>query len=96
MIKNDETIEIHDWMIKELGLSEESLIAYAVVYTHTQENGQYTGSLNNIAKWCGTTVSDIAPIIWNLECRGFLIGTGNVLKAVREVPAADVFSKRCD
>lgn len=51
-IKNENFIAIQGFMVKELGLSGNELIAYALIYGFSQDNeSEFKGSLNYVAEW---------------------------------------------
>ena len=55
-IKNNNYYVTNGWMINELGLTGRELQVYAIIYGFTQdEETEFSGSLNYIAEWLGTS-----------------------------------------
>ena len=55
-IKNSNYYVTNGWMINELGLTGRELQVYAIIYGFTQdEESEFSGSLNYIAEWLGTS-----------------------------------------
>lgn len=53
-------VTIQGWMRTELNLKGNELLIYAIIYGFSQtENHKFTGSLQYLADWCGTTKQSI-------------------------------------
>ncbi|MDE5885914.1 MAG: hypothetical protein K2H29_12670 [Oscillospiraceae bacterium] len=56
MVKNENFIVIHGWMVNELNLKGNELLVYAIIYGFSQtENQFFTGSLKHLAGWTSST-----------------------------------------
>lgn len=55
-IRNNNYFVINGWMVNELGLTGRELQVYAIIYGFTQDGeSEFSGSLNYIAEWLGTS-----------------------------------------
>lgn len=60
IIKDNNYVVIHGWMITKLKLSGNNLIVYAIIYGFTQDDDQwFRGSREYLAEWCNATVRGI-------------------------------------
>lgn len=83
---NKDTIIVTDWMINEIGLCGDRLIAYAVIYKFSKEKDKYYGgSLRYIANWLGRNTPYARKIVDTLIEDGFVIETEKGLKAINHV-----------
>lgn len=65
-------ITIQEWML-ELGIGGNDLLAYALVYGFCQDGtSSFTGSLNYVAQWLGTTRRTALSVLQRLEERGLI------------------------
>ncbi|MDE6004455.1 MAG: helix-turn-helix domain-containing protein [Oscillospiraceae bacterium] len=56
IVKNENFIVIHGWMVNELNLKGNELLVYAIIYAFSQtENQFFTGSLKYLADWTSST-----------------------------------------
>ena len=73
MIKDDNFVCIHGWMVTRLGLSGASLIIYAVIYGFTQDGeNTYQGSRQYLADWCGCSISGVKKCLKQLQEAGLI------------------------
>ena len=75
LIKNENHVVIHGWMINELGLKGSELICYATIWGFTQgmENQYFTGSRQYLADWCNITKKGIDKVLMSLVEKKLLI-----------------------
>lgn len=73
MIKNENFITIHAWMISRLGLSGASLIIYAVIFGFSQDGESYfRGSRQYLADWCNCSLSGVKKCLKQLQESGLI------------------------
>lgn len=73
-MKNGSYITIQSWMRDSLNLTGNDLITYAVIYGFSQDGeSKFTGSIQYIADWCGSTKRGIYKNVTNLVDRGLII-----------------------
>lgn len=83
-MKSENYITIQGWMIKELGLSGNDLICYALIYGFSQdEESEFRGSLSYIAEWLGVTKQNARLIIKRLVKNGYIIKHDEVINKVK-------------
>ena len=71
MIKRENYITIHGWMITDLGLSGIELLLYAVIFGFSQDGESvFKGSQNYLAEWCGCSRRSVIRSLNSLIDRG--------------------------
>ena len=74
IIKNDNYVITHGWMINKLNLSGNNLLVYAIIYGFTQDDKHwFNGSREYLASWCNCTVRGIQKNINYLLERNLII-----------------------
>lgn len=64
---------IGKWMRTDLGLSGNELIAYAIIFSFSQDGkSEFTGSAKYIADWCGITKANALNLLKRLTEKGFI------------------------
>lgn len=72
-VKNEHYITIQEFMVKDLELSGNELIAYALIYGFSQDGESYfKGSLSYVAKWLNCSKATACNILNKLADDGFL------------------------
>lgn len=72
-MKNENYITIQGWMRKELGLSGNELLAYALVYGFSQDSeSTFRGSLSYVAEWLGCSKQTAITTLRKLVEKGFI------------------------
>ncbi len=67
-VNNENYVNIQGWMINELNLKGNELIAYAIIYGFTQKEGQvFSGGASYIANWINSTRQTAINTIKSLE-----------------------------
>lgn len=73
-MENENYITIQGFMRNELGLSGNDLIVYAIIYGFSQNGqGEFTGSAQYLADWCGATRQGIYKNLNRLIEQGLII-----------------------
>ena len=94
LIKNENHVVIHGWMINELGLKGSELICYATIWGFTQgmENQYFTGSRQYLADWCNITKKGIDKVLMSLVEKKLLIRHEKILNNIMfvEYQCADI------
>lgn len=73
-VKNENYCTIQGWMINELKLSGNELIAYAVIYGFSQADGQYmTCSQEYIGNWCNISREATNKLLKKMIDKGLII-----------------------
>lgn len=73
-VQSNNYIQIQGWMIKDLGLKGNSLMAYAIIHGFSQVEGQYfTGSIQYIADWTNSTKRGIIKVLNKLVEDNYII-----------------------
>ncbi len=73
MIKDGNYFVVQSWMIKELKLSGNNMIIYAVIYGFCQTDGQYfNGSLSYLAEWANCSTKTVQRSLEELEKLGYI------------------------
>lgn len=66
-------VVLQGWMITELGLAGKELMAYALIYGFSQgDSNGYTGGLQYIADWLGTTKRTVMTVLSSLVEKGVI------------------------
>lgn len=72
-MESENFVVIQGWMRKELNLSGNELIAYAVIYGFSQDNvSSFSGSAAYIANWCGISRRAVMSILKSLTERNLI------------------------
>lgn len=83
-MKKENYITIQGWMVKDLGLSGNELICYALIFGFTQdEESEFKGSLSYISEWLGTSKQNARLIIKRLVDKGYLIKRDEIINSVK-------------
>lgn len=83
-IKNENFIAIQGFMVKELGLSGNELIAYALIYGFSQDNeSEFKGSLNYVAEWLNCSKTTTFNLLNKLADDGFIKKTEKTINGVK-------------
>ena len=83
-IKNENFIAIHGFMVKELGLTGNELIAYALVYGFSQDDeSEFKGSLNYVAEWLNCSRTTAFNLLNKLADDGFIKKTKKTINGVK-------------
>lgn len=73
VLKNENYCNIQGWMVKELGLSGNNLIVYAIIYGFSQTDEQYfSGSLRYLSEWTNSTKQGVLKNLKYLCDNGYL------------------------
>ena len=74
MINDENYINIQGWMITKMGLKNNELLVYAIIYGFSQDgkNG-YEGTLQYLADWCSSTKQGVSINLKSLVDKGYLI-----------------------
>ena len=83
-IKNENFIAIQGFMVKELGLSGNELIAYALIYGFSQDNeSEFKGSLNYVAEWLNCSKTTAFNLLNKLADDGCIKKTEKTINGVK-------------
>jgi predicted transcriptional regulator len=83
-IKNENFIAIQGFMVKELGLSGNELIAYALIYGFSQDNeSEFKGSLNYVAEWLNCSKTTAFNLLNKLADDGFVKKAEKTINGVK-------------
>lgn len=83
-IKNENFIAIQGFMVKELGLSGNELIAYALIYGFSQDNeSEFKGSLIYVAEWLNCSKTTAFNLLNKLADDGFIKKTEKTINGVK-------------
>ena len=74
MIKNENFIVVHGWMINELHLKGNELLIYSCIFGFSQDDENwFTGSVQYLADWCNTSRQTVHTALKSLIEKGFLL-----------------------
>lgn len=66
-------VAVQGWMVEELGLKGNELLAYALVYGFSQDGGSaFTGSVAYVQRWLGCARQTVFNVLQSLEKRGLI------------------------
>lgn len=83
-IKNENFIAIQGFMVKELGLSGNELIAYALIYGFSQDSeSEFKGGLNYVAEWLNCSKTTAFNLLNKLADDGFIKKTEKTINGVK-------------
>ena len=83
-IKNENFIVIQGFMVKELELTGNELIAYALVYGFSQDDeSEFKGSLNYVAEWLNCSRTTAFNLLNKLADDGFIKKTEKTIYGVK-------------
>lgn len=73
-LKPENHIDLHGWMITELGLKGSELIEYAVIWTFSQHtaNQMFTGSLTYLSEWANISKVSAIKALNGLQEKGLI------------------------
>ena len=73
MIKEENSVTIHGWMITRLGLSGTDLLIYAIIYGFSQDgNSLFYGSRSYLTEWTGASLTSVRRSLKTLIERGLI------------------------
>lgn len=74
MIKDENYFVVQSFMIKDLKLSGNNMIIYAIIYNFCQTDGQYfNGSLSYLAEWANCSKPTVISSLNKLIELGYII-----------------------
>lgn len=83
-LSNKNYINIQAWMVKELNLTGNDLICYALIYGFSQDGkSEFNGSLSYIAEWLNTSRQTARLIIKRLVDNGVIEKRDTVINGVK-------------
>lgn len=84
MLKNENYVLLQGWMAADLGLKGNDLIVYGIIYGFSHVEGTaFTGSLQYLADWTGSTKSNVRRNINRLLDQGLLIKEDETINGVK-------------
>ena len=76
LIKDENYLTIQGWMINRLGLKNNELNIYAIIYGFSQTpDAEFTGSLQYLADWCNCTKQCVLNCLRSLIEKGYIVKT---------------------
>lgn len=85
-IKNTNYFTIQGWMVKELKLSGNELMAYAIIYGFSQDNASgFCGSRSYLSKFINVTTKTIDNLLHSLIAKGFVKKTEQLVCGVNVI-----------
>lgn len=82
-IKNTNYFTIQGWMVKELKLSGNELMTYAIIYGFSQDNASgFCGSRSYLSKFINVTTKTIDNLLHSLIAKGFIEKTEQIVCGV--------------
>lgn len=83
-MKNTQYINIQGWMVNELKLKSNELIAYAVIYGFSQDgSSKFTGSLKYLESCLGVSKNTVLNAIKGLVEKGFIRKETNTINNIK-------------
>lgn len=85
-IKNTNYFTIQGWMVKELKLSGNELMAYAIIYGFSQDNASgFCGSRSYLSKFMNVTTKTVDNLLHSLTTKGFIEKTEQLVCGVNVI-----------
>lgn len=79
LIKDENYVIIQGWMLNRLGLKNNELNIYAVIYGFSQtDDTEYSGSLQYLADWCNCTKQGVMKCLHSLLEKGYIFKTETI------------------
>ena len=73
-VKNDSFVTIQGWMINKLGLKNNELTIYAIIYGFSQDGeSEFNGSLSYLCDWCSCTKQGALKCLKSLVDKKYII-----------------------
>lgn len=84
LVKDNNHYVVHGWMINQLGLRNNELKVYAIIYGFSQTpDTEYNGSLQYLADWCACSKQCIVNCLHSLIEKGCIIKTDMLKNGVK-------------
>lgn len=84
MVNNNNYINIQGFMVKDLGLKGNELLAYALIYGFSQDGETwFTGSSKYIAEWLNIDRRNVLAVLQKLVDKGLLIKNEKIINGVK-------------
>ena len=84
MVNNNNYINIQGFMVKDLGLKGNELLAYALIYGFSQDGETwFTGSSKYIAEWLNIDRRNVLAVLQKLVNKGLLIKNEKIINGVK-------------
>lgn len=71
-LKNEDTVVIHGWMSKELGLKGNALMLYAIIYQYSKIQGDYSSGYRYLAEFTGAHITTVISVTKKMVEDGLL------------------------
>lgn len=72
-VKDENYIHVCGWMVKRLKLKGNELLVYAIIYGFSQDGeNRFTGSLQYLADWTGSTKQGVIKNLKSLVAKGYI------------------------
>lgn len=73
-LKAENTFTVYGWMVKDLELSGNALMIYAIIYGFSQTEGTYySGGYKYLAECTGSDITTVQRVVKNMVKAGLLI-----------------------
>ena len=73
-VNEDSYVTIQNWMVSKLGLKNNDLIIYAIIYGFSQDGeSEFNGSLSYLCDWCSCTKQGALKCLKNLIDKKYII-----------------------
>lgn len=74
MVQKNSFITVQAFMRNDLNLKGNELLIYALIYGFSQDGeSEFTGSINYVCEWCGTSRPTVIKALQELTARGYII-----------------------
>lgn len=85
MIKNNESIIIHQFMADELKLKSTELMIYAVIYSEQQDNRCYDKPLSYLMEWTNCTKQGVIKALKSLQSKNLIKREDVIYNGVKKI-----------
>lgn len=84
MLNRDSYIHVNAFMVTELGLKGNELLAYAIIYGFSQDGeGEYRGGISYLCEWLGASKPTVINALKSLTEKGYIEKNENTVNKVK-------------
>lgn len=83
MIKNENYFVVQGWMLSELGLKNNELLVYAIIYGFSQGENRFTGSLQYLCDWTNSGKTNMQKCLKSLLEKGLIKKEDKIINGVK-------------
>ena len=82
-VNSENYFVVQGWMLSELGLKNNELLVYAIIYGFSQGGNKFTGSLQYLCDWTNSGKTSVQNCLKSLREKGLIEKEENTINGVK-------------